>query len=82
MKHNTKPGTDYRSTSAHVLAYERASRPKPVRLHTNTALRAIVQEDLAKRYSPEQIAGRLRLQFPDQAEMWVSAETSYQSLHV
>lgn len=82
LKRNTKPGTAYRATSAHVLAYERASWPKPAKLHTNTALRAIVEEDLAKRYSPEQIAGRLRLQFPDQEEMWVSAETIYPSLYV
>jgi transposase, IS30 family len=31
-----------------------------------------VQDDLLRRYSPEQIAGRLRRQFPDDPEMWVS----------
>jgi len=41
-----------------------------------------VQDDLVRRYSPEQIAGRLRRQFPDDPEMWVSAETIYQSLYV
>jgi transposase, IS30 family len=35
-----------------------------------------------RRYSPEQIAGRLRRQFPADPEMWVSAETIYQSLYV
>ena len=82
LRRNTKPGTAYRATSAHVLAYERASRPKPAKLHTNLVLRAIVEEDLAKKYSPEQIAGRLRVQFPDEMEMWVSPETIYQSLYV
>ena len=82
LRRNTKPGNEYRATSAHVLAYERASRPKPAKLHTNAALRAIVEEDLAKKYSPEQIAGRLRLRFPDQEEMRVSPETIYQSLYV
>ncbi|WP_315915726.1 helix-turn-helix domain-containing protein [Arthrobacter sp. lap29] len=82
LRRNTKPGTAYRTTSAHVLAYERASRPKPAKLHTNLVLRAIVEEDLAKKYSPEQIAGRLRVQFPDEMEMWVSPETIYQSLYV
>ena len=82
LRRNTKPGTAYRATSAHVLAYERASRPKPAKLHTNPVLRGIVEEDLAKKYSPEQIAGRLRLRFPDQMEMWVSTETIYQSLYV
>jgi transposase, IS30 family len=72
----------YRATTAHALAYERASRPKPAKLATNLALREIVQHDLIRRFSPEQIAGRLRRQFPDQPEMWVSAETIYQSLYV
>jgi IS30 family transposase len=75
-------GGGYRATTAHALAYERASRPKPAKLHTNLALRQIVQDDLRRRYSPEQIAGRLRRQFPDQPEMWVSTETIYQSLYV
>jgi IS30 family transposase len=72
----------YRATTAHALAHERASRPKPAKLATNLALRAIVEDDLARRYSPEQIAGRLRRQFPKDPEMWVSAETIYQSLYV
>ena len=82
LRRNTKPGTAYRATSAHMLAYDRASRPKPAKLHTNMALRTVVEEDLAKKYSPEQIAGRLRVQFPHQEEMRVSPETIYQSLYV
>jgi IS30 family transposase len=65
-----------------VLAYERASRPKPAKLQTNLALRQIVQDDLRRRFSPEQIAGRLRRRFPEDPEMWVSTETIYQSLYV
>jgi IS30 family transposase len=72
----------YRATTAHALAYDRASRPKPAKLAVNVALRERVQDDLARRYSPEQIAGRLRRQFPDQPDMWVSTETIYQSLYV
>ena len=41
-----------------------------------------MEEDLRRRYSPEQIVGRLRRQFPDDPEMRVSAETIYQSLYV
>ncbi|MFF5794740.1 transposase, partial [Paeniglutamicibacter sp. NPDC012692] len=44
LRRNTKPGQEYRATSAHVLAYERASRPKPAKLHTNPVLRGIVEE--------------------------------------
>ena len=32
-------------------------------------LRAKVEQDLKLRYSPEQIAGRLRREFPDNTEM-------------
>ena len=45
-------------------------------------LRARVEQDLRHRYSPEQIAGRLRRRFPTDSEMWVSTETIYQSLYV
>ena len=72
----------YRATSAHALAYHRASRPKPAKLVTNLRLRGMVEADLAKKYSPEQIAGRLKVEFPDQPEMQVSTETIYQSLYV
>src|SRR5215213_10029135 len=72
----------YRATTAHALAYGRASRPKPAKLASNLALRAKVEQDLTRRYSPEQIAGRFRVEFPDQPEMWVSTETIYQSLYV
>ena len=61
-------------------AWERACRPKPAKLIVNGRLREIVQRDLERKYSPKQIAGRLRLAFPDDPEMWVSAETIYQSL--
>jgi IS30 family transposase len=72
----------YRATVAHPLAYERAGRPKPAKLVTNVVLRARVELDLEKKYSPEQIAGRLRDDHPDDPEMWVSTETIYQSLYV
>jgi transposase, IS30 family len=72
----------YRATTAHARAYVRASRPKPATLQTNLKLRRQVEEDLRRRYSPEQIVGRLRRQFPDDPEMRVSAETIYQSLYV
>ena len=59
----------YRATTAHALAYHRASRPKPGKLVQNLELRGKVEADLAKKYSPEQIAGRLKVEFPDQPEM-------------
>ena len=82
LRRNADRGGGYRATTAHALAYERASRPKPAKLAVNVALRELVQDDLLRRYSPEQIAGRLRRQFPDDPELWVSTETIYQSLYV
>jgi IS30 family transposase len=82
LRRNGDGGDGYRATSAHALAYQRAARPKPAKLATNAVLRGIVEGQLHKRYSPEQIAGRLRRQYPDDPEMWVSTETIYQSLYV
>jgi IS30 family transposase len=41
-----------------------------------------VQNDLAKKYSPVQISGRLRVEFPERPEMQVSQETIYQSVYL
>ena len=82
LRRNADRRKEYRATTAHARAWERASRPKPAKLVVNQRLRAIVQRDLERRYSPEQIAGRLRRAFPDEPEMWVSTETIYQSLYV
>ena len=72
----------YRASTAHAAAYDRASRPKPAKLATNLKLRERVEADLAKKYSPEQIAGRLEADFPNDAGMQVCPETIYQSLYV
>jgi transposase, IS30 family len=82
LRRNADRGGGYRAITAHAQAYARATRPKPAKLATNLMLREQVQDDLLRRLSPEQIAGRLRRQFPDQPEMWVSTETIYQSLYV
>jgi len=82
LRRNADPRVGYRATTAQALAYDRASRPKPAKLATNLALRAAVEQDLEKKYSPEQITGRLLVEFPDDPEMRVSPETIYQSLYV
>ena len=58
LQRNAGGTGSYRATTAHALAYERASRPKRSKLATNLVLREKVQQDLRRRYSPEQIVGR------------------------
>ena len=72
----------YRPVVAQERADELARRPKPGRLAQNSRLCARVVEDLEALLSPEQIAGRLRHDFPGESEMWVSHETIYKSLYV
>jgi IS30 family transposase len=73
---------NYSPSIAQARADARKSRPKTSKLTVNPALREQVQTRLGQRHSPEQIAGRLRLDFPNDPEMWVSHETIYQSLYV
>jgi transposase, IS30 family len=72
----------YRASTAQADADAKAQRPKDAKLATNLRLRREVQDRLKKNHSPEQIAQRLREDFPDDPEMWVSHETIYQALYV
>jgi IS30 family transposase len=72
----------YRASVAQAKADKSRSAPRAAKLATNLRLRNEVQERLKQRDSPEQIAGRLKIDFPSEPEMWVSAETIYQSLYV
>jgi len=68
--------------SAHDRSADRARRPKLRKLAKNDTLRWEVQSRLELRHSPQQIAKRLRLDFPDDPEMWVSPEAMYQAIYV
>jgi transposase, IS30 family len=72
----------YRAARADALAWRRAVRPKPRKLASRVALRDIVETKLAQRWSPQQIAGWLKLTYPDDVEMQVSHESIYRSLFV
>ena len=72
----------YRASVSQARVDRGRSAPRAAKLATNLRLRREVQARLRRRESPEQIAGRLKSDFPDEPEMWVSAETIYQSLYV
>jgi IS30 family transposase len=72
----------YRAWRAEAAATRRARRPKLAKLASRRRLRRAVERLLAERWSPEQIARRLRHDHPNEPEMWVSHETIYQSLFV
>jgi IS30 family transposase len=74
-------GAAYDPVLAHYRALSRRSRARPGKLE-NPALRAGVVSRLNDRFSPQQIAGELKLMFPDAPEMHVSHETIYQALYV
>ena len=72
---------DYRAWRAHQRAEQRSKRPKPRKLDHQPLLDQ-VSVWLGEWWSPKAIAGRLRLEFPDDPMMRVSHETIYLSLYV
>jgi IS30 family transposase len=72
----------YRARVGQDAAEAHRRRPKPRHLEDRPVLLAEVVARLEQRHSPEQIAARLRQDFPDDPEMWVSHETIYQALYV
>jgi transposase, IS30 family len=61
---------------------QRLARRSSSKLAVNPRLHAEVTAKLTSKHSPEQISQRLRTDFPDDPEMWVSHETIYRSLYV
>ena len=72
----------YRANPADRSAWERALRPKPCRLALHRELRWRVAQKLALQWSPEQISGWLKREFPTDQEMQISHEAIYRSLFV
>ena len=72
----------YRASRADQRAWDRALRPKACRLARQAPLRWGVAQKLALQWSPEQIAGWLKLQYPTDPDMQLSHETIYRSLFV
>jgi IS30 family transposase len=72
----------YRAWRADDAAAARRRRPKPMKLLACWRLRREVERGLRRRWSPQQIAARLAVDFPEDPAMRVSHETIYQSLFV
>jgi IS30 family transposase len=73
----------YRAAQAEERAARSARRPKSPWIEERPWLWDEVQQHLrTKKWSPEQIAHRLRKEHPDQPEWWVSHEAIYQAIFV
>jgi IS30 family transposase len=71
----------YGAWRAHCRAEGSLRRPKPAKLAHPPLVRQVTTW-LEKLWSPQEIAARLRLEYPDDPMMQVSHETIYQSLFV
>jgi IS30 family transposase len=74
--------SEYRAGIADQQAWELALRPKPCRLATHAVLREIVAGKLMDDWSPQQISGWLKTEYPDDESLHVSHETIYRSLFI
>jgi IS30 family transposase len=79
-RHGGRP--TYRAHVADDHAWDSTLRPKKCLLAVSRTLRNIVTSKLILDWSPEQISGWLKTQFPADASMRVSHETIYRSLFI
>jgi IS30 family transposase len=79
-RHGGRP--QYRATEADHQAWESALRPKVCLLANHTELQELVASRLILDWSPEQISGWLKIQYPNDESMRVSHETIYRSLFI
>jgi IS30 family transposase len=79
-RHGGRPA--YRASQADGEAWESALRPKRCLLSIHVKLRNIVASKLILDWSPEQISGWLKIQYPHDESLHVSHETIYRSLFI
>ena len=70
----------YRASEADQQAWNSALRPKPCLLALRSNLQELVASKLLLDWSPEQISGWLKVQYPEDESLRVSHETIYRSL--
>ena len=72
----------YRAVEADKSAWSRGKRPKRCKLALNWRLAQLVAAKLQKNWSPEQIAGWLKAEYPRDERYHVSHESIYQTLFI
>ena len=78
-RNSSKSG--YRAQTTHRCAPKRRKMPRHYRSMTRPELVAYVDEKLRNDWSPEQIAGRIRLDYPQDPSMCISVETIYRWIY-
>jgi IS30 family transposase len=82
VKAQTTLGFSYRAWRGEELAEKKCRRPKARKLDSSADLVEAIVAGLQERWSPEQIAKRLKKEHPDEPAMHVSHETIYKSLFI
>lgn len=84
IKRHARSKASYRAKRAHAISFEDARRPQVSKIDASAALRARVSADLTglKKWSPEQIAGRLARDFAGDETMNVHHETIYRWIYL
>lgn len=72
----------YRAAASDTAAWDRAHRPKLCKLNGNAYLCHAISAKLKRKWSPQQIAGWLMREHPDEEDKRVSHETIYRSLFI
>ncbi len=79
---NTKTSWCYSAEKAHARAERLQKKGRPRKLDVDERLRVYVYAKLCLEWSPEEIARRLKLEYPQDKAMRISHETIYQYLYL
>lgn len=81
LRRNANGEGRYDAAHADRLAVQRQARARPRRIATDEVLRELVNDRLKKRWSPEQVAHELRVQFAAQPRRRLCMESIYAAIY-